>query len=231
MKSLAFYPSANSKGKHDGDYFRGLADLWVKKHGNRAVSVDIGTIARPTPKADRFRQIVAAIEEDQPEVVAFFCHGLRDCLPQMGICSQPRPKLGMPARNVDIIAGAQARASSAPRLVLFACTAGDDLIPGLDGPPGGDGGLADQWRDSMVKHDAPGAQCDAHDRAGDSVHNKWVRRFSGPEDKDHIGGAFLVDHADHVRWLRWEAFLHARGWLDFPFLTAAELAARLDLAP
>ena len=222
---LAFYPSRNSRGKHDGDYFAALAEHWVRINGGGAVCVDLGQT-----REQRARQVVAAVERDAPEVVAFFCHGLRSCLPQMGIASVSVPSLDL-VRNVDVFAGALAAGSTHPRVALFACSCGDDLIPGVGGAPGGDGGFADQLRDSLVKHGACGAQVDAHDRAGDSVHNPYVRRFSGPEDKAHVGGFWLVDRADPVRWARWEAYLHRGGWAKFPLLSQAELHSELESPP
>lgn len=222
MTSLAFYPSQNSRGKHDGDYFRMLAQRWADRHGGRAVSVDLAR-----SKAERFRQIVAAVEQDAPDVVAFFCHGLRSCLPQMGVTCIPLPGMSMPVRNVDVLAGAIAANATHPVVVLFACSAGDDLEPGPDGPPGGDGGFADQFRDAMVKHGATGARVDAHDRAGDSVHNRFVRRFEGPESKVSPGGYWLVEPGSGAQWLRWDAFLHGGGWLEFPLMTVAEIRRRL----
>lgn len=235
MKSLALYPSTNSKGKHDGTYFRALADRWARRHGGKALMIDTSP---SRPRSERFRQVVSLVEQELPEILVCFCHGLRDCLPQFGVCCRPVPSLGMLARNVDIIAGALAFASSAPRVFLAACTTGDDLVPGIDGPPGGDGGLADQWRDSMVKHGAGGAQVDAHDRAGDSVANPYVRRFLGPEDKEHIGGQWIVVPPGHgdvpnepflpIRWHRWDKWIEGRGWEEYPMLTRAEIRARLD---
>lgn len=235
MTSLAIHGIQDSPGKKDGRYFGALARRWQSKHGGVVVGIDL-----TLPKAKRFRDVVSAIEQHAPTVLAIFDHGLSDCLPRLGVCSQARPKLQMPERNVDVFAGAIAAGASAPRVVLFACLAGEDLIRGAEGPPGGDFGLADQMRDSLVKHGAFGCQVDAHgsssqaahrlrDYGGDAVSNPFVRRFSGPETKTAIGGYWLVEPGSPL-WRRWDAALDAGFWLEFPWLTPAQIEARLSEA-
>lgn len=212
VTSLAFVPNRASKAKpRDRAFFRTSADLWAHRHGGDIVEVDIGLVP-----VDRCRQVVAAVEQRAPDVVAFFCHGLRDRLPQLGIT------LG----TVGTLGAAIAAGATAPRVVLFACSTGDDLIPGPDGPPGGDGGFADSLRDAMVKAGALGVRVDAHDRAGVATTNPFVRRFEGPEDKEHVGGSWLVEPRSAL-WLRWRSWVAARGWLEFPLLTREEIAERI----
>lgn len=218
MSSLAIVPG-NSPYKADTREFVDQSMLWRERHdGTELVSIDL-----EAPVPARFRQVLAAIELHAPDLLAFFCHGLSTRLPQ----------LGASIANVAQLAGAIARATTAPRVVLFTCLAGEDLISGADGPPGGDGGFADSLRDALVKHGATGAQVDAHgsssqlsgrkkDVGGHTTHNPFVRRFAGPEDKAAVGGYWLVEPS-HPGWYAWRKWINALGWREFPIMTRDQI--------
>jgi len=177
--------------------------------------------------AGRFRQLVAAVEEHAPETLAYFGHGLARGLPSAGVT------LG----NVTVLAAALAHASTSPRVVLYACLAAEDLTSGDAGLPGGDGGLADRLRDDCVKHGAPGVQVDAHgsssqlkgrihDLGGHTTQNPYVRRFAGPESKQAVGGEWIVPDTSPL-WRPWVRALRTPFRFRFPFLSVAEIRAKL----
>jgi hypothetical protein len=218
MTSLAICVPTNAPGKRDGTYFLACARRWQARHSGELHKVDTGR-----SKQDRFRDLCAAIERTQPGIVAYFGHGLRDRLPQCGAT----------LANVHRLAEALRTCGTHPRIALFSCLAADDLAHGRDDAPGGDGGYADSLRDACVKHGAFGVQVDAHVTAGDAVANPHVRRFAGPEDKDHIGGQWLVEPRSKL-WRAWDKALEpvSKGgedyWLKFPTLTTPEIWAHLE---
>lgn len=242
MKSLAFAPSSNTPGKADGTWFQAKAKLWQKRHGGKVVHVDMSR-----PKPTRFHQILRAIREERPDAVAFFCHALRRGLPQFGARgSLLDPEDG---DNVATLAGEIGAASASPLVCLFACSAGDDLVPGPAGAPGGDGGFADALRDAVVKWGSVGVRVFAHDRKGDTTANPHVRVFDGPEQKDRVGGRWVVvppgltkaeaarelaawgDSHDAVQWKRWVRWVRDGGWVEFPLLSVEDSRSRLVTLP
>lgn len=199
------------------------ADLWRARHGGTIVTIE------PCENIPaRFRQLVQAVEEHAPELLAIFDHGLASRL----------PRLGATIANAPILAAALARASTAPKVELFTCLAGEDLTPGPHGPPGGDGGYADTLRDACVKSGATGVQVDAHgsssqlahrarDLGGHTTHNPFVRRFLGPERKGAVGGQWLVDPAS-AQWFGWVKWVSdGLGWREFPVMTAEQIEEQI----
>lgn len=200
--------------------FRPEADNFKLVNGGKIERID-----QSLPAELRYRQAVAFVEEHQPETLAYFGHGLSRSLPSMGAS----------ITNVGHLAAALARASTAPRVILYACLAAEDLTSGSAGLPGGDGGFADSLRDACVAAGAPGVQVDAHgsssqlkgrlhDLGGHTTQNPFVRRFPGPVAG--IGGDWLVADTD-ILWRAWVKALRGPMRFQFPFLTRDQIRARL----
>lgn len=180
------------------------ADAFVSKHGGTVVRIDQGQNA-----AGRFRQTLHAIEEHQPDVLVYCGHGLRRSLPQLGAT------LG----NIASLAGAVALGSTGPLVVLYACSAADGVAPG------GEGGFCDALRDALCNAEAGGCRVLGHSTAGHAVRNPYVREF---RSETTIGGTWLVAPGSPL-WSRWVKALQGPLRLEYPFLSAAEVAARLDV--
>lgn len=221
---LILTPDRGSKGR-PGDFagaFRPEADNFKLINGGKIERID-----QSLPAERRYRQAVAFVEEHQPDTLAYFGHGLSRSLPSMGAS----------ITNVAALAGALARASTGPRVVLYACLAAEDLTSGAAGLPGGDGGFADALRDACVKQGAPGVQVDAHgsssqlkgrihDLGGHTTQNPYVRRYSGPETKESVGGEWIVSDQETL-WRAWVKALRGPMRFQFPFLTRDQIRARL----
>ena len=91
-----------------------------------------------------------------------------------------------------------------------------------------------------MKCGAPGVRLFAHDRKGDTTRNPHVKVFAGPEEKPlNVGGKYLVQPGG-LFWARWRCCdshashhcprkgVHGPLRLDFPWLSAAEVEARLE---
>lgn len=204
---LTLLPDRNTPHRSDwSGAFSPEARLFVQQHGGVVLEVP-----QDLPAAGKFRATIAAIEQHQPDVVAYFGHGLRRSLPQLGIT------LG----NVDTFGAAIAAFATAPRVVLYACSAADGF------GPAGDGGLADGLRDAMVGSGARGAQVDAHRTAGHTTHNPHVRRFLADTTR---GGVYIVEPESEL-WRKWVHALKGPMRFKFPFLTIAEIHAALAKEP
>lgn len=200
---LILSPDRNTRGKHDANgAFWPEADAFEGKHGGVQIRID-----QSQPPSGRFRQTLAAIEEHAPNVLAYFGHGLRHSLPQLGAT------LG----NVASLAGALALGSTAPLVILYACSAGDGESPG------GEGGFADHLRDHLLQAEASGARVLAHTVAAHTTQNPYVREFSRAQ---MTGGKWLVDPGS-VKWKRWVKLLRGPARLQFPFWTVDELERAL----
>jgi hypothetical protein len=204
VTTLVLTPDRDTPGRHDWrGAFQPESDAFMAAHGGVLVRIDQGQSA-----AGRFRQTLAAIEEHQPDTLAYFGHGLRRSLPQLGA------GLG----NVASLAAALALGSTAPLVVLYACSAADGVAPG------GEGGFCDALRDALGNAEAPGCRVFGHSTAGHCCRNPYVRRFDA---RTNLGGEWLVAPGS-PRWRAWSKALQGPMRHDFPYLTPDELAARLD---
>lgn len=207
-----------------GDYqgaFRPEAENFKLVNGGVVCRIDQSQAADA-----RFRQLLAFIGLHQPQTLAYFGHGLPRALPSAGVTLQNLPQL----------AAALALASTAPRVVLYACLAAEDLTSGAAGLPGGDGGLADRLRDLCVDKGATGVQVDAHgsssqlkgrihDLGGHTTQNPYVRRFTGPQAA--IGGQWLVDDKDPL-WRAWVRSLRTPFRFQFPYRSISDIHLHLQ---
>lgn len=205
MTVLVLTADRDTPGRRDYvGAFRPEADAFVSKHGGTVVRIDQSQNA-----AGRFRQTLQAIEEHQPDVLVYCGHGLRRSLPQLGA------GLG----NIASLAGALALGSTAPLVVLYACSAADGVAPG------GEGGFCDALRDALCNAEATGCRVLGHSTAGHAVRNPYVREF---RSETTLGGTWLVAPGS-PRWARWVKALQGPLRLEYPYLTRAEVEARLDV--
>lgn len=204
MTTLVLLPDRNTPHRSDwSGAFSPEARLFAQGRSD-AVVIEV---PQDLPAAGKFRATIAAVEQHQPDVVAYFGHGLRRSLPQLGV------SLG----NVDTLGAAIAAFATAPRVVLYACSAADGF------GPAGDGGLADGLRDAMVGSGATGAQVDAHRTAGHTTRNPYVRRFLADTA---LGGVYIVEPRTPL-WPRWVEALRGPMRFKFPFLTIAAIHGAL----
>lgn len=218
MKILVATPDRNStRGNHRDDFsgaFDPEARAFLMRHPGDRIMVDLGR-----PEAERQRQVIAAIEQHAPEAFVWFGHGLASSIPQLGLNTDG---------EVATFTGALAAACTSPIVAFYACSMGGG--PGV----GGDGGICDRVRDSLVKHGARGCRVYGHVGAGHTTMRPYVRCFDGPEAKPgNIGGRYVVEpppSGSSRRFTAWKIALHGPLRFDFPFLSAAEIAARLDAA-
>lgn len=177
---LILLPDRNRPGKSDfTGAFQPESRLLVEMRGGATVYID-----QSNPDRLRRRQVVNAIDKHQPSEIVYFGHGLERRLPQLGF------SLGHCAQLAEAIA----EYATAPTVVLYACSAADGV------GPGGDGGFADVLRDSLCEAGAKGCVVWAHDRAGHTTGNRYVRQFWGPEPA--VGGKWLFE-PQGPHWKDW----------------------------
>lgn len=211
MNGIVFLPDRN---EHKSDY-RGAFDPESKRFAEiydlPRVKVDISRGA-----ASRRMSVLHALEPLRDlACVAFFTHGLRSSLPQMGFN----------LANVRALGEALARAlAPSGVVVLYACsTAG-----GIGGGERGEGGFADALRDvlSELRPDWTG-HIDAHERAAHTTKNALCRRFSHHKgDTKRAGAAWIVDPDDKTLFRAWQKNeLHGTDEMRFrfPFMRIAEI--------
>jgi hypothetical protein len=204
MSHLIFLPDRNTGTKHDwSGAFLPEAIQWQSLHGGQMVQV-----SQRLGGAGRRKAVLSAIHEYQPSVLAWFGHGLERSIHQMGFDSG----------NVEALAAAIAEYTTAPQVILYACSCADG--PG----PSGDEGFADLLRDALCREGAIHCAVWGHTTAGHTTQNPYVRVFRGPTPQQ--GGEWVVKPGgDH--WARWQALLDGPLRFDFPLLTKDELRARL----
>ncbi len=138
-------------------------------------------------------------------MLVYFGHGLRHSLPQLGAT------LG----NIASLAAALALASTAPLVVLYACSAANGDTAG------GEGGYCDALRDALCNSEAPGCVVLGHDTAGHCCRNPFVRRFTREP------GSQWVIAPGAVLWKPWRTALQGPLRLRFPFMAQHEIETQL----
>lgn len=217
MSAIVFTPDRNTPGRKDyTGAFQPEARAFARQHGlecTRIVPIDVSK-----PGYDRRRHVLAQLGEragDEIDVVAFFCHGLRSGLHQLGFGLQ----------QVTELAHAIARAAPMPRatVALYACSTGGG--PG----PGGDGGFADKLRDALCVAGCVQCEVTAHDRAGHTTRLPYVRRFSGlGSPVGGTGGTWVVAPGSPL-WRAWRRALAGKGdlRLRFPMMSIGDIHREL----
>jgi hypothetical protein len=174
------------------------------------------------PRPARRHQVLQAFEHaGSVSVVAMFCHGYERGV-QMGYDVEQVGELA------DLIERAGGGAVPNPRVILYACEAGDSNVG-----PGGDGGFADALRDELCERRLTGCQVDAHTTTGHSYQNPHVRRFLGMGSPTGGSGGTWVVQPGKKMWAKWRARMadpHDPLWMDFPFMSIAQIHAELSPA-
>jgi hypothetical protein len=213
-RGVVFLPDRDSKLKDYTGAFNPESERFAEMYSLPRVKVNItrGGAAR--------RAVVLATLEPLKdlEVVAFFTHGLRASLPQMGFDLSNVRELGAALAEVLVPHGV---------VVLYACsTAG-----GIGGGVRGEGGFADALRDviSAARPDWTG-HIDAHERAAHTTKNALCRRFSHNKgDTKNVGAEWIVapDEPLFRAWKRNELAGDDGMRFRFPFMSIADIRAEV----
>lgn len=102
--------------------------------------------------------------------------------------------------------------------VWYSCSAASSVDKSA---PGGDGGIADAFRDEL------GVSVDAHTTAGHTTRNPYVRRF---ERKAGEGGTWIIDPKNTRDFSTWRSALNGPVRFAFPLLSLTA-ARSVALAP
>ena len=219
MKILIVTPDRNKRHKRDYTHaFKPESEAFERDAINDAdddaecrafeerchapVVIRINQVSKPD---DRRRALLTAISFHQPECIAYFGHGFRNSIMQLGINIS----------NIHILAEEICKHASSPKVIFYACSVADGSAPG------GDGGICDTLRDECVKLGAKGVTVYGHSTAGHTTFNPFVRVFDSSTSK---GGEWLVEPGTH-EWPAWKKALkeHPTLRFDYPFMTRAEI--------
>jgi len=202
MTTLTFLPDRNARNKDFTGAFLPESRLWIEKQGGESKQICLADI----PEVRRRTQL-SAISYHRPSVIAWFTHGLPRALPQMGWMVQ----------NVQRLADEITLWSTAPKIVLYACSTGAG--PNI----AGDGGFADTLRDALCRAGAIWCQVDAHTTAGHAGKNPHVRRFLGVGSSEGgKGGEWIVPPGDPA-FRAWQKALQGPLRFEFPFQSIASI--------
>lgn len=211
MRVLSLAPLYNSPGKRDATgAFQPEARLFEIALPAGSVSLN-ATIDNSRPAAKMRAEVAARIRGFAPSVLDFFCHGWRT-----GV------QFGWSLDSIDTLASviAEACPTDAPIVALYACST-------ASGGVGGDGGFADQLRDALCQAGAVNCRVDAHDRAGHTTRNPYVRRFEGQGSAvGGQGGQWIVAPGSAL-WSKWRAALRGDLRLRFPLMPVSDIHAEL----
>ena len=160
------------------------------------------------------------------DLVAFFCHGFRGRL-MTGHASDAHVQQ-VKYHSVDALAGAiDASCNDGVVVLLDACSTGSDSV-GIEG----DGGFADLLRDRLGAHACNGGWVDAHNTAGNTATNPFVRRFKTDGDgalSPGSGGAYIIEPHSAL-WAKWVAALKTDFRFRFPLMDVSAIRAELSAA-
>lgn len=218
MNAIVFLPDRNRLERKDySGAFRPEATRLAKLHGlasSQVIEVPIRLAAQGQRAwvVNALRTVGAL--GGPLDLVAFLCHGERRWL-----------QLGVPSLDeVPELAQAIAAASSpSVRVVLYACHTAE----AGEGGVGGEGGLADRLRDELMLAGAVSCWVDAHEKAGHTTRNPYVRRFEAGRTE---GGLWLVEPKG-PKWARWDERLHDEEdplRFCYPVMSRDKLAAELN---
>jgi hypothetical protein len=191
--------------------FQPEAAAFAKLHGGVYRKID----NRQT--ATKMRgDVIQAIGECKPSVIALCCHGWRTGI-QFGFRSGNAPEL---AEAIALYSG------SMPTVALYCCSTGGG--PGV----GGDGGFADVLRDALCREGALQCHVDAHTTAGHCTRNPHVRRFEGLGSATGGAGGFYLVSPSSPLWKAWKLALSKTDLrLRFPLMGVAEIHGEIGGAP
>jgi len=234
MNGLIFLPDRNTKrdkktGKLKPDYtgaFLPEAIAFSKHHSiesSNIVEVDVSLRRR-----DMRNFICDKIKEHESplDVVAFFCHGLKNSI-----------QLGFSVHNLSMLIDAmESRVMPDVVIALFCCSAARDLDSEIQDDKSvnvisGDGGFADTFRDLLCKKtNAIDCRVVAHVTAGHTTINPWVKYFDGNGSKTGgYGGKWLVEPKSRL-WKKWIRVLkNKNSLLRYRYLFYSIARVRMEL--
>jgi hypothetical protein len=211
-------PGTNAKGQplKDASEFQNEAHMFASSNGFVSTTVLFDNRQDMHARREQCLSHLRLEADGQTSVFAFFCHGWPD-----GI------QAGFTCAFAKRLAAEIARASTPEcRVILYACSNGvdkDKSTPDDRGGTGGDNGFADRLRDELSLAGIA-ATVYAHTKDGHTTRNPYVRVF---EPGVTVGGSMLVDPTSPL-WKRWRlALLTGRFRFAYPFLTRAEVEARI----
>lgn len=225
MRTLALLPDRDTRGGDWHGAFRPEAERFARLHGSDLVQIDVSQPDRMR-RAQVRQAILTHYEESGPfDGVALFCHGWREGI-QLGY------KRGDVADLASVIATC---AADNAVVALYACsTSAEGETDPAGGTCGGPacGGFAEalhgalRWCVSTGGASASGIVVYAHDRAGHTTSNPYVRRLVGD-----LSAQRWVVEPESALWGAWHQELHDREHstlrLRYPFMTLDEIAAEL----
>jgi len=225
---LIVAPLHNSGSKNDATgAFHPGARAFSRVHG-----LDQSAEFRWDNRLGRYAQadaVIREMERREPKVLAAFCHGYQHGV-QFGLRSPGhrfRTEIDVSywERFITALSTHNAAGYTAPVVVLYACSTGDDPDDDPDTAPGsGDGSFADLLRDALCDRWATQCRVMAHTTAGHTWLNPQVKMFDG--DGDVAGGVgaelLAVDGDDEGESFREEsrklaALLRTDWAFTFPF--------------
>jgi len=219
MRALVLLPDRDSRGKKDYTaVFRPEASRFVTavRDGVVGAVVTVKEIDLGQPPGFRVSDFLGWIDEEQKagglDLLAWFGHGLKGYLPQVGRGLYPEmlgSRLASPKRRrVDV--------------ALFACSTGDGA------GPHGDGGFGDLLRDALCKGGSTACRVLSHTNAGHATWNPNVREFLGAgSDVGGTGGSWVVAPGSPL-WGKWKKALRGSLRLRLPLMTTAQVHAELS---
>jgi hypothetical protein len=154
-------------------------------------------------------------QQPAADLVAFFCHGLRNSI-QAGLTSANCDRF---VKQVASAGGVHDRT----KFIFYACSASSG--PG----PGGDGGFCDLFRDALCRHGLRNCEVYGHTTAGHAYKNPYVRVFVGEgSEVGGTGGSWLVAPGSTL-WRRWRSRLaNSDLWIRFAEMPIAKLHQELS---
>lgn len=202
MNILSIAPMHNTGNKKDATgAFIPEAKAFNKFHADSFDTFGPVLIDNKQSKAKMRADVVSAIEKYQPEMLAVFCHGWKT-----GI------QFGFDRKNLVEMVTAFPSNNIAPLVCIYGCLTADGDAPG------GDGGFADVLRDAFCEIGFRNCQVDAHETAGHTTRNPFVRRFEGKgSSTGGVGGYYLVQPKSKP-WGAWQKALKGDLRFNFPFM-------------
>lgn len=208
---LVFLPDRNSKAHDYSGAFDPESKAFAEMYKFPRVKVDISKgsgLRRATVLTSLGRNDGAP----RLDCVAFFMHGLRRSLPQIGFDTTNTEALGAALANALSPTGV---------VVLYACsTAGG--IGG--GGARGENGFADVLRDAITRNKQGWTgHVDAHERAAHTTRNALVRRFFAGK----LGGEWIIEPGTELfnAWKRNELHGTDEMRFRFPFMSIEDIRA------
>lgn len=217
---LVFTGDRNSEGK-PADYtgaFLPEALAFMKLHN--VPSANHLRVDLSKAENTRRQRVYDFIKKRHKEVgnidgIAFFCHGLTRKI-QLGI------RLIDLANFASLVKEVIEPSSKKFVIALYCCSTGDG--PGI----GGDGGFADQLRDSLCQSGITQCSVLAHSVSGHTTKNTAKIKFDGLDSPVGGTGGITIVSSTSTLWKKWKtAIINSDLRFRVPFMTIAEIHTEL----